>query len=127
MSKLIGNMYLLWWFVWLELSIDTKKGTMMEVSNKTYWILIINVVAFIIMYLLVDKKYSGNSINLLNKKKSKDKVISKSNCFDIKTYQSGFIVWIIGILMMFILIFYLRRYTILLDQYGMSHAENNKV
>ncbi|SDP52892.1 O-antigen polymerase [Clostridium gasigenes] len=122
LSKLIGNMYLLWWFVWLELSIDTKKGTMMEVSNKTYWILIINVVAFIIMYLLVDKKYSGNSINLLNKKKSKDKVISKSNCFDIKTYQSGFIVWIIGILMMFILIFYLRRYTVLLDQYGMSHA-----
>jgi len=58
LSKIIANVYLFWWLVWLELSIDTK-GIMIEVSDKTYWLLILNVVAFIAMYLLVDKKYTG--------------------------------------------------------------------
>lgn len=123
LSKSVANMYLLWWFIWLELSIDTK-GIMLEVSNKTYWILILNVTAFITMYLLVDKTYENNDIKWINKirfnKKVNNEEVSKK--FNIKTYQSGVVVWTVGIIMMMILMFYLRRYTALLEQYGMSYA-----
>ena len=122
LTKIVANIYLVWWFVWLELSISTKDGIMLQVSNKTYWIFILNVVAFITMYLLVDKKYSGKSINLFNKKEDQVKINTENKYFNIKTYQSAFVVWIVGILVMTILLIYLKKYNILLEEYGMSYA-----
>ncbi len=121
LSKVIANVYLFWWFVWIELSIDTK-GIMLEISNKTYWLLILNVVAFIVMYLLVDKKYTSNDINLTNKVWAKKSIKQDDAFFDIKTYQSGFVVWTIGIIIMIILLRYLSEYNKLLDIHGMSYA-----
>ncbi|WP_346934854.1 O-antigen polymerase [Clostridium sp.] len=121
LSKIIANVYLFWWFVWLELSIDTK-GIMLEVSDKTYWLLILNVVAFIVMYLLVDRKYAGNGINLINKVRTKKNIKRDNTYFDIRTYQSGFVVWVIGIIIMMILLGYLGEYNKLLEIYGMNYA-----
>lgn len=121
LSKVIANIYLLWWFVWLELSIDTK-GTMIEVSNQTYWILILNVISFISMYLLVYKLYKSKSINSQNLFADKDSINRERELFSLTTYQSGGLVWLVGIFMTIILLYYLRRYNALLDQYGMNYA-----
>lgn len=118
------NIYLLWWLVSLELSIDTK-GYLNTVSSRTYWFFILNVISFALAYLLIDNKHCCEVFIKVKRKLFKNKqskMVKKNEDFNIKNYQSGIFVWIVEIIILLILSYYLYRYNLLLNEYGIYKA-----
>ena len=132
-TKIFLSLFVSWWCGLLAIS--TLEDNLFPMSVSSYIYLLVIVVMFVLGYLYVInyKKIISRISEFISKRTGKKmwnryRVNSKFEIeeeskntkalFNIYTYESGPIVWIIGIIIILILIYYKIRYDNLLQVYG---------